>query len=481
MPTSQDIKVRVIDGGQKAQVEIPAGLASGQLTPAVIKEAATVAGVRITPAVEARFSEVIREYGDGAQDLSTELAHAVAPQRGHPGTWAWEHAFDPGVAALAEGERNDPPSPKLFVARKGVRVATYTPPTEGVDGQSVTGAVIPAVSGKASAIRPGDGLDLGPNGVVTASHDGAVWVVKGLAQVSPLHHVKGSITPTTGSVNFKGDILVDGSIGDGIKVHASGNIFVEGKIEGAQLVCGGQLVCFGGISSKRRAKVVAGGPTTLGPTRNMAAIFRSHFSCRDRLEGCDVTVGGEFHAETASVVGGAATLTGCAFIAAIGSPQAEPTTLIFGELPLLSLELKRLNGEITRIQASITAKDEAALTLQCAVGGGNTASTREQLTEIQYERSGLARQLAGLETERNRLQEAFSRGRSCEVNVGRMVYPKVRLQHGATVYELDRELAGPVQIRVSNTGEMQVRFPNKEPRPIAEFATLSRPPARKSA
>lgn len=472
MADTGDTTVHVLDNGRRAELRIPAGADRVTMTPALLRVIASEAGVQITAEVERRLTEAAERFKSAGGAIVTDIATAVEPVAGSAGGWAWEAAFNParvGVSGEASGEGTDHYKSQILAVATGTVVARITLPTDGEDGRSVTGSVIPARPGPAPAVRAGPGLTQRPDGVVVAACDGVLSVSRGVAAVLSVLELKGCVDFATGHVDFKGDVVVAEAVRDGFKVSATGNITVHGPVEGAVIACGGDLTCPRGIASARRPEITVEGDADIAFVRNAAAVFKNDLTCRGEIEHSDVTVGGAVKCESGRVIGGTLALTGAATIGTIGSPDWAPTTVRLGDLPLVAMELKQLSAEIVRVQKAIAAKEEHARTLM-AYSGGKSACSREELTILQYEMSELQRSVTELEARRAPLQEAMRQGRKAAVQVARVVYPRVRVQHGSLAFEFEKELKGPLQFMLDDSGGIMVRVSSQSPRPIGEFA-----------
>lgn len=482
MPESHDITVKVLEQGARARLRIPAGFDSANLTPALVTMIATEAGVQITAQVEKLVAAAIESFKAApTNDLLADIAIATQPVIGKPGGWEWEPKFNPqarpaenpqaaqaGGAAPASVQGTDHYSSHILAVKAGDTIAWIEQPTDGVDGRSVTGAVIPAKPGKPADVRAGAGLTVKPDGAVVAALDGVLTFLRGTATVSAALEIAGCVDFSTGHIDFKGDVVVFDAVRDGFQVKATGSITVRGPVEGATITCGGALSVPRGIASARRPQVTVDGNADLGYLRNAQALFHRDLTCAAEIEHSEVTVGGALHCEAGRVSGGNLALTGAATIGTLGSPDWVPTTVRLGDLPLVAMELKKITAEAVRTQRAITAKEEQVRTLTAY--GGKTAASREELCIVQYELSELQQAAAQLEARRAPLLAAMKQGRKAGVYVTGIVYPRVRIQHGNHAFEFEQELKGPLQFVLDENGSIFVRISTQEPQPISQFA-----------
>jgi uncharacterized protein (DUF342 family) len=477
MSHPQDISVRVLDDGRRATVHIPAGFDAANLTPELLHACASEAHVQITAEVERALAAIINDYKASPRKIDAEFARATEPVHGTDGAWAWERQFDPAAAPAAQatdGTHTDFHASHIVCVASGTPVARMATPKGGTDGRTVTGAVISARPGHTATLHLGPGLQARPDGFVVATCDGVLRVSKGTVAVLPILEIKGCVDFTTGNIDFKGDVTVADTVRDGFLVRATGNITISGPVEGASIECHGSLTCPHGVASAHRGKILVHGNTSIRYLRNVDAVFKGDLTCRGEIEHSHILVGGATHCESGRVMGGTLLMTGTAHIGTIGSPEWAPTVVRVGDLPLVAMELRQLNTEAAHTQKAIAAKEESLH--QTQAGGGKSASARERLTELQYELSELHRKLTEIETKRARLAEALHQVRGTELHVARVIYPRVRIEHGPAAYEFEKELKGPLQFVIDEHGAIQVRIATQNPRPITDFAHSVRAP-----
>ncbi|MFH0775400.1 MAG: FapA family protein, partial [bacterium] len=87
-----------------------------------------------------------------------------------------------------------------------------------------------------------------------ANIDGRVTLLNEKLHIEPVYEVIGNVGPATGNVDFVGTILITGSILDGFKVKAGGDVLVRDAIDGGQIEAKGKVEVIKGI---RKAKIKA--------------------------------------------------------------------------------------------------------------------------------------------------------------------------------------------------------------------------------
>jgi uncharacterized protein (DUF342 family) len=142
----------------------------------------------------------------------------------------------------------------------GQLLAVKVPAEEGIPGRTVTNRVLPAKSGKDTAIKYGKGTILSEDETeLTAEINGQVVYKLGRISVEPVYVVPGDVSLETGNIVFLGSVIVQGSVLDNFEVKAAGNVEVKGTVQKAFIEAEGDIIVHQGISGKDEAKVESTG------------------------------------------------------------------------------------------------------------------------------------------------------------------------------------------------------------------------------
>ena len=142
---------------------------------------------------------------------------------------------------------------KEFLAKK-------IPYEEGRQGQTVTGKMLPAKSGKDVEIDIGKNVRVSEDGKTAISEiNGQVLIVNKKINVEPIYTVAGDVNLHTGNILFLGTVIVKGNVDDGFSVKASGNVEVIGNVGKCEIDAEGDIIIHQGILGKNGGKVRSGG------------------------------------------------------------------------------------------------------------------------------------------------------------------------------------------------------------------------------
>ncbi len=138
---------------------------------------------------------------------------------------------------------------QLIVVKQGEPLMRRTPPTPGTMGQDVMGQHV--------APRPGRDIPFDPNllGAAVSPADSNLLLAAVTGQPVLLPYgvmVEPSISfpqvdMSSGHVRFEGSVCVTGDVHEGMKIVATGDVFVAGAVEAAEIEAGGNIVIKGGV------------------------------------------------------------------------------------------------------------------------------------------------------------------------------------------------------------------------------------------
>ncbi len=193
------------------------------------------------------------------------VAMATPPVQGHDAVI--EYHFD--INTTAKPKLNDDGSVdfhqlgNIKPVEVGEKIATLTPADRGKPGKSVTGVVLQPNSVKALVLRHGRNITMSEDKCELYSQvAGHVTLVDDLVMVSDVYDVPANVDASTGDIVYNGTVNVAGNVNTGYAIHADGDIIVNGVVEGATLVAGGNIVLKRGMQGMSRGSLEADGNIT---------------------------------------------------------------------------------------------------------------------------------------------------------------------------------------------------------------------------
>lgn len=143
---------------------------------------------------------------------------------------------------------------------EGQLLATLEPADYGTPGTDVSGNEIKPKKVIDKKLKHGKNIRLSEDGLEMYSEvSGNVTCVEDTVFVSDCYEVPADVGPSTGDITYDGSINIKGNVLTGYSVEATGDIYVNGAVEGATLVAGGKIVLNRGIQGMGKGTMKAGG------------------------------------------------------------------------------------------------------------------------------------------------------------------------------------------------------------------------------
>lgn len=247
--------------------------------------------------------------------------------------------------------------------QSGERIAEIVLPTMGVPGVNLKGQEIPAVAGQMCTLKISEHvrveLEDGHPRFFYSKIDGNAAYDRNTLDVHSVLRIPGDVDKQTGDIQSEQDIEIMGSVRNGAKVNAGGNVFVLGVIEdGGSITAKGDVVVGGGISGKS-AKVVALGNIETKHIDECTVIARKDVIVGDRILNGNVRSGGVLAVGSegtndGTIVGGEVLCAKGIEVDQLGAGDELDTTLV-GVAPSIEMEarLKKLDESINFCNSNI--------------------------------------------------------------------------------------------------------------------------------
>ncbi len=143
---------------------------------------------------------------------------------------------------------------------EGQLLATLEPADFGTPGIDVTGAPMKPKKVDNLTLKHGKNIHLSEDKLEMYSDiSGNVTLVNDTVFVSNQFEVPADVGPATGDIDYDGSVLVRGNVLTGYTIKATGDITVNGAVEGATLIAGGKIVLKRGIQGMKRGNMQAQG------------------------------------------------------------------------------------------------------------------------------------------------------------------------------------------------------------------------------
>ncbi|MCM1272204.1 MAG: FapA family protein [Clostridium sp.] len=143
---------------------------------------------------------------------------------------------------------------------EGDLLARLTPHVAGVAGTDVYGKTVPTNKPKVLYLKAGRNIRYSEDKTEIYSEiNGDVSLTDSTVFVSDTYTVAADVDTSTGDIDYDGSVLINGTVRTGFSVKAKGNIQVNGVVESAKLVAGGNIVIKRGVQGMGKGEMEAGG------------------------------------------------------------------------------------------------------------------------------------------------------------------------------------------------------------------------------
>lgn len=315
--------------------------------------------------------------------------------------------------------------------KKGDKLATLTPANRGRAGISVLGKPLLPKKVKYRHLRFGRNIAISEDKCVLRSKvSGHVTLVDDMVMVSNIYKVPANVDASTGDIVYEGTVEVAGNVNTGYRIEAEGDIIVNGVVEGATLISGGNIVLKRGMQGMDKGELRAEG--------NITAKF---------LENCKVTCKGQLkadailHSEVKSeenidvlgrkgmINGGSVRTYAAIHATCLGSTMGALTEVeIFSDIELIK-RTNMLREKIEEREVSLAKMDKVAESVK-----NQLASHQEVLPEqLQFIKQAtknkpiLMREVRDMKLERENLLTRIEKNKNACIKVEDAVYSGVKI------------------------------------------------------
>ncbi|MAG13893.1 MAG: polymerase [Spirochaetales bacterium] len=225
---------------------------------------------------------------------------------------------------------------------------------QGSAGRTVSGKLLPAKDGKDVEIGAGKNVELSDDRMsVKSTLNGQVILNAGKINVEPIYVVQGDVNlKTGGNVIFLGTVFVKGSVADGFKVKASGNIEIMGNVGKAVLDAEGDIIVHQGITGKNGGNIHSGKSVWAKFIENAQVEAAEHVVASDGIINSHVIANGKIvcQGKRATIVGGDLKAAEEIHAKALGSVAGSETILEVGYDPRSKEKLAKLEEKIGKLE-----------------------------------------------------------------------------------------------------------------------------------
>ncbi|MBV6494136.1 MAG: hypothetical protein LDLANPLL_02162 [Turneriella sp.] len=319
-------------------------------------------------------------------------------------------------------------------AKAGEAIAEKINPTMGTPGYTVSAAILPAESGKIAEFQMGANVEISPDGkkLLSKIEGRPVLDSRGVIRVDEVVYLK-NIDYSTGNVDFPGSVIVEDSIADGFKLHASGSIILQSSVGVCDISAGKDIILSAGFMGRGEGIIRSQGDVYVrfveqGTIEAHGSIFISEASLHSKLiAGNSIIVKGG----RGDITGGETVATNHVQCVKLGGAGEAKTLVTVGIDPAVRESIDRIKDSLKEKEATLE-KIRISLTRLIDLAkkrslDATETETREKLLLAQRKYRAL------VESDQKQLdtaQLALSAHSKAYVSVETQIYPNVEISFG---------------------------------------------------
>lgn len=315
--------------------------------------------------------------------------------------------------------------------KAGDVLATLEKEQNGKAGIDIFGAKIEPKKVKSAYLKYGKGITLSEDEMSLISDiDGHVQLdIDGKVTVSNTYLIEGNVDVATGNIRYDGSVKVKGNVCSGFTIIASGDVDVDGVVEGARIIAQGQIILKRGIQGMGKGSLQAQGAVIAKFIESASVLTNSSITTESILHSnVSAKEGIYVSGKKGMIVGGHVRSAILIETQVAGSAMGGSTILEVGMDPIMQKRLETLEAERRQLEGSRDKVQKVIDVFQIKKKRGQL--TPDKVVEFQkllQEYSEMEKKLAQISPELERLYECMSSVKDAKIKVWKDAHPGVKL------------------------------------------------------
>ena len=312
---------------------------------------------------------VIKDFIDNKKyGYEYEVASAVMPEEGKDGyiEYKFNSSLKPAPKVKDDGTVDFHSLENVNRIKKGDVVAILHPADPGNDGVDVHGRAIHPSRVKRAVFRYNRNLKVSDDGLQLISLvDGHVILENEKIVASNVMELI-NVDNSTGDIEYDGNLSIKGNVLAGFSVRATGDISINGIVEGAVVQAGGNIVLNRGVQGMTKASIKAGGNIVSKFIESAQLVQAGGYIETDSILHSKVNAKGyiKVQGRNGLIIGGDVRSMVLVSAKVIGNEMGTVTTVGVGMDPASKSRIDELNKELLRMGSNKMQLDQIATALR---------------------------------------------------------------------------------------------------------------------
>lgn len=310
---------------------------------------------------------------------------------------------------------------------KGECLATLSPAVYGKPGTDVLGRPIKPRKVLVKFLKQSKNTKLSSDGLQLFSEvNGHAILVDGQIFVSDTYTVPANVDTSTGDIKYNGNVEVVGNVNTGYKIEATGDVIVNGIVEGAEIYAEGQIILKRGIQGMGKG-ILRAGTNIVSRFIESADVFAGGFVQTESIMHSKVSAGQEI-----TVKGRKGFITGGSirsgkFIDAktAGSVMGTNTNLEVGINIKLAEDVKALERKRNDMLQAIEQANKIITFISRKLKEREQLSKEklEQFQNLSAKKKEMEDSIVGIDKEIDKLNEELDNSQGGYIKIDDVIYP----------------------------------------------------------
>ena len=338
---------------------------------------------------------------------------------------------------------------------KGDVLVTIKPGIPGRDGTDVFGNPICCPTPKKLDLKCGTNVIFDEkSGSFLAASTGRVQLVGNTIHVNDELKIREDVGPDTGNIRHKGVVYVNGNVQADYEISVTGDIYINGVLNAANVQCGGRLVAKGGINGNQKNTIAARSGVLTKYVDKATITSKESITVESEIIQSNVSSGAKIQCR-GRIIGGVLNALQGIIAGEAGVTIGTRTTLIAGVYWELDKKLNELKLK-TEENLKKTGELNQRIAQFSQLGKNLTPEQREQVMEMRFFVEEHENENEALSEQIEKIQEVLMGGKSATITVLKKAYPGVIFKIYNREYEVHEEIPGPFRVRIDREQDQLV-------------------------
>ena len=320
------------------------------------------------------------------------------------------------------------------IVNKDQQLAYYHKSIPGKDGTTVTGKKVYAKRCKELPLLSGTGIKKQKDNVTYIANQNGVIMLDGYTlKVTPLLKLKGVAAST--EINFTGNIIIEGNVKSGAKIHATEDVLIKGTVESAQINTEGNLILQKEFIGYKDATIRAK-KNVIGPNFELVEIYASQKIIGNKFKNCILYAQGQVKTvgQDGMIAGGSICAENGIKTVNLGTQERIPTFIKIGKIERFKQRENNYNSIIRDVSQELFTLQNALKEFQKRFSP-ELRNKMEMYLKIENAIYTKEREMENILRQKHDLLEEIQKSETACVEITNILYEGVTVEIDGTKYQ----------------------------------------------